>query len=99
MIVKVDPESWQQSKLVQLDSDAPNNMTAIREMEDWASEHGFARTSEYWLRRALTSNGKRIFRGICFRLMPDELAAASAESDDVEQRMKRMPVTAPANRD
>ncbi|HSZ56060.1 MAG TPA: hypothetical protein VK797_10390 [Tepidisphaeraceae bacterium] len=92
MIVRVDPESWDQNKLVQLDSDAPDNKTAIREMEDWAAEHGFARTNEYWLRRALTPNGKRVFRGICFRLMPDEIAAANSEGNEIEQRMKRMPV-------
>ena len=39
MIIRVDPESWNQSKLVQLDSDALDNMTAVRKMEDWAAEH------------------------------------------------------------
>ena len=97
MIIRVDPESWNQSKLVQLDSDALDNMTAVREMEDWAAEHGFARTNEYWLRRALTTEGKRVFRGICFRLMPDELAAATSESNEIEQRMRRMPVATPVS--
>ena len=93
MIVKVDPGEWQASNTVQLDSDAPNNITAVREIEDWAAEHGFARTNEYWLRRALRPDGRTVFRGICFRIMPDESAAAEQESHEVANRMGRLPVT------
>lgn len=93
MIVRIDPEDWNRFNVVQLDSDAPDNMVAVREIEDWAAEHGFARTDEYWLRRALKPDGRRIFRGICFRLVPDELAAAEAESKEVEETSKRFGTT------
>lgn len=93
MIIRVDPESWEGSNTVQLDSDAADNEAAMTEIEDWATEHGFSRTDECWLRRALRPDGRQVFRGICFRLMADELAAAGRESGDVEQRMRRMPVT------
>jgi hypothetical protein len=90
MIVKVDPPDAEHANIVQVDSDARDNMAAMREIEDWAEERGFVRTNEYWLRRVLV-NGKTRFRGICYRLVDEELASARQDLDEIAKRRERMP--------
>ena len=75
MIVKIDPAEYDSSSTVQLDSDAGNQWLAIGEIEDWASSHGFVRTSELNLRQVLVG-GKRRFRTVCYRISEEELKAA-----------------------
>ena len=91
-IVKIDPPEWEKFNVVQIDSDAPDNTRAIIEMEDWASEHGFARTNEYWLRKVRTGD-RTVFRGICFRLTEEERRSNEAACLETEAALARMPVT------
>jgi hypothetical protein len=93
MITRIDPQDWEHASVVQLDSDAPDNMKALKEMEQWAYDHGFARTDEYWLRRAITDDNVRIFRGICYRLTRDEYRVIAETQKRQDERMARMPVT------
>lgn len=92
MIRKIDPADWKDAATVQIESDASENIVALREIEQWASEHGFARTTEYWLRQAITADNVRVFRGICYRITPDERRAAEQVDRRVEERASRMPV-------
>jgi hypothetical protein len=95
MITRIDPQDWEHANVVQLDSDARDNMQAMREIEDWAFDHGFARTTEYHLRAAITDDNLRVFRGICYRLTRDERRAIDETNRRVEERRGRMPVTSP----
>lgn len=74
-IVKTDPSETGSTNVVQLDSDAESNREAIHEIEEWASQNGFARVNEAWLRQ-VRRNGKRYFRGICYRLTEEEVAGS-----------------------
>ncbi len=93
MIVKVDPEDWQHANVIQVDSDAHDNVKARLEIEDWAFDRGFVRTNEFHLRAAITDENARVFRGICYRLAPDENRAIQESQRRTEERMARMPVT------
>lgn len=70
MPVWVDPPNWKEMNLntVQVDSGAGDNVEAIREIDEWAYENGFARTTEYWLRRIRREDGSFVFRGFCYRV-------------------------------
>jgi len=92
-IQKVDPADWRNASTVQVDSDAADNLEALKEIGRWAWENGFAPTTEYWLRQAITNEGKRLFRGICFRISPEERRATDEMNRQVEERLSRMPVT------
>jgi hypothetical protein len=92
-IQRVDPADWRNASTVQVESDAAHNLEALHEIEQWARDNGFARTTEYWLRQAVTPDGKRVFRGVCFRLDTEERRAAENIDRSVEERMSRMPVT------
>jgi hypothetical protein len=92
-IVRTDPYDFESANTVQIDSDAKDNSTAMREIEDWAAEHGYRRTSEFWLRRINTPEHGLLFRGICYRVTEDERATLRAESDEVQARIDRMPAT------
>jgi hypothetical protein len=87
------PADWRSASTVQVESDATDNLEALKEIESWARDNGFARTTEYWLRQAITSEGKWVFLGVCFRLPPEERRAADEINRRVEERMSRMPVT------
>lgn len=68
-ITKIDPPAFEEFNTVQVDSDATTRIGAIHEMDDWAYEHGFSRTPEYWV-RILEMNGRRVYRGVCYRPDP-----------------------------
>jgi hypothetical protein len=91
-IIRVDPPEWAKFNVVQLDSDAAENREALIEMEDWAHAHGFARTNEYHLRRVRTAAGP-VFRGICYRLTPEECASNEAAVQESDEALARLPVT------
>ncbi len=92
-IQRVDPAEWRDASTVQVESDAANNLEPLHEIEQWARDNGFARTAEYWLRQALTADGTRVFRGVCFRPDPGERRAEAEIDRGVEERMSRLPVT------
>jgi hypothetical protein len=93
MIRRIDPQEWKESNVVQVDSDASDNMSAAREIESWAAQNGFVRTTEYWLRRAMTADGAIVFRGICYRISPEEHELIQRVERETEERMAKMPVT------
>jgi hypothetical protein len=73
-ITRTDPEDFRNATTVQVESNARDNFTAIDEVERWAADNGFVRTSEYSLRQVLVG-GQRRFRGICYRVTAEERAA------------------------
>ncbi len=92
-IVNIDPAEWQNASVVQIESDAPNNIDALKEIENWAYQNGFARTTEYWLRH-VRRNGKLIFRGICYRVDEEDRDSQREAQERIEANVKQMPVTA-----
>jgi len=91
-IVRVDPSDYQNANTVQVDSDAADNARAINEIGDWAAEHGFVRTNEYWLRQ-VPRDGKPIFRGICYRFSEEEREAAVKACQTNTEVITHMAVT------
>jgi hypothetical protein len=91
MIINVDPKSEDQVNVVQVDSDAADNLAAMREIEDWAASRGFARTTEFWLRRVRSADGRMLFRGICYRITREEIEAMEQSQREMDQRVERMP--------
>jgi hypothetical protein len=82
MITKIDPPNFDAASSVQIDSDAGNPWLAIDEIETWAADHGFVRTSEYHPRVVLI-DGRRRFRATCYRMSEEEVSA-------IEQAQQRM---------
>jgi hypothetical protein len=74
MITRVDPPDFIDASTVQVDSDASDPWLAVADVEQWAQQNGFVRTSEYQLRQVLINNQRR-FRGICYRISVEERAA------------------------
>ncbi|MGH7213513.1 MAG: hypothetical protein ACREIT_01935 [Tepidisphaeraceae bacterium] len=93
-ILQTDPADWRSSNTVQVDSTARDNMSAIREIDQWAADNGFHRVNEYWLRQVNLKDGTRVFRGICFRITEEERSTRHQTNEDVARRMARMPATA-----
>ena len=91
-IVKIDPEDSKNANIVQLDSDALDNDQAMLEMEEWAVENGFARTNEYWLRKIITAEDKRVFRGICYRLTKEEAHSGETAAQQTAEATSKQPV-------
>jgi hypothetical protein len=75
MITRIDPADFKNASTVQLDSDAGNPWLALDEIEEWASANGFVRTAVFHPRQVLI-DGRRRFRGICYRLLAEEIDAA-----------------------
>src|SRR5437016_1447328 len=92
-VVGTDPVNWNAVNAVQVDSDDADNVQAMFEIEDWAAEHGFVRTSEYYLRRVRRRDGKRVFRGFCYRMTAEELESAEQEASARAEAVNRQPVT------
>ena len=90
-IVKIDPAEWQNASVVQVESDAVNNIDALKEIENWAYQNGFARTTEYWLRH-VRRDGQLIFRGICYRVDEEDRASQKEAHERVEANVNKMPV-------
>jgi hypothetical protein len=82
MIVGQNPERDEDLDAIEqawFDSDAPDNATAIREIDAEASKHGLVRTNEYWLQRITLRDGSIVFRGFCYRPQPDYTAERIAK--------------------
>ena len=97
-IVNVNPAGWEKPAseidVVQVDSDARDNAAAVLDIERWAGEHGFARVNEYWLRPIHKGDGRRVWRGACYRLTEEEVRSSNEVNLAHEQRVRAMPVTA-----
>ena len=69
----VRPERWEEADFVEVESDLQENLKALVEVEDWASDHGFMRTNEGYLRRVRRDDGVFVRRAVCYRPAVDEL--------------------------
>jgi hypothetical protein len=67
------PPNWTESEVVMVESDAESNLEAIGGIDECARRNGFVRVGEYWLRMATRPDGKRVFRGIWYRVQPQKL--------------------------
>lgn len=85
MITRIDPSEYSNASTVQVDSDAGNAWLAIEEIENWAAEHQFVRTSEFHPRQVLV-DGHRQFRSICYRISPEERAAMELSQRQMVER-------------
>jgi hypothetical protein len=89
-ITKIDPQDYEQAKLVQVDIEAQNNSEAVAELEEWAFEHGFARVRENFLRIISRPDGSRVFRGTCYKLTEEEKTAIDLNFKTIIQRADRI---------
>lgn len=90
-IVGIDPADWEKANVVQVDSDAPNNKEAIIDIENWAADKDFVRTTEYWLQRILKKDGRKVFRGICYRLTEEVVRSNEAACKESAEILRKMP--------
>jgi hypothetical protein len=90
MIVKVDPPDFDRANVVLIDSDAPENEQAVEEIEDWAADHGFARSKERWLRIIIREDRRQVYRGTCYRVTEEERASAERLVDRAAERGRRL---------
>lgn len=93
MIVKLEPNDVDQAPVILATSDAPDNDSAIREIDGWAREHGFFRSREYHLNTRMSSEGQVVRYGACYRLTADDTRAADAAIAQTKARLDRMPMT------
>ena len=80
----VRPNEWKEADLVEVESDAPDNFTAIEQIDSWASEHKMFRTNEHWLGAAILPSGLRVFRAVCYRPTTDQIEAIARSTTDRE---------------
>lgn len=94
MVVQIQPQETADASVVMVSSDAPDNLSAIREIDQWARDNGFVRSNEYHLGRRQTADGTMLFSSPCYRF--DESFRQAAETDLVRIRANRqkMPLTA-----
>ena len=85
MITQVDPNQYTTASSVQIDSDAADPWLAIEEMENWAADNGFVRSSEYHPRQVLI-DGWRRYRSVCYRISPEERAALELSQRQMTER-------------
>lgn len=81
MIINVDADNT-----VEVDSDAKDNLDAMREIDDWAFNNNFSRTNEYHLRVVIREDGTRVFRGVCYRLTPEVRSTARKILEEISTR-------------
>ena len=90
MIVRKKPQTeddLREADQAWFDSNADDNITAIKEIDAEAAKYGLVRTREYWLQQ-FTYEGQPVFRGFCFRLEPADIpnigrCLAEARQNDV----------------
>lgn len=89
-MIFVHPDPWTDAPSVVVESDASTNAEAMRQIEDWAAENGFARTNEYWL-RPIRREGRTLFQAVCYRLTEEHRAAGAEQIERIRRRTARMP--------
>ncbi len=94
MIVQTQPEETAEASLVMVSSDALDNVTAIREIDRWARDHGFVRSNEYHLGRRQTADGTMLFSSACYRFDENFHRAAETDLAQIRANRQKMPVTA-----
>ena len=99
MIVGQNPkEGLDQADMAWFDSDLPDNMGAIREIDEKAASYGMLRVGEGYLRTFLGPGNKIVRRGFCYRPTPTGLlervdarrgpALEGAPSDELVREMR-----------
>ncbi len=94
MIIQTQPEQTNDAALVMVSSDALDNVSAIRDIDQWARDNGFVRSNEYHLGRRQTADGKMLFFSACYRLDENFRRAAETDLERIRANRQRMPVTA-----
>jgi hypothetical protein len=89
-ILGTDPPDYEHSNVVLIESSAPTNREALLEIEDWAAQHGFVRTTESFLRQVIRRDGIRAYRSTCYRLDDQERAAIADRQQEILDRSSRM---------
>lgn len=92
-IVNTDPKNVQGVNSVIVDSDAGDDISAIKEIDAWARENGFLRTREYSLNRVIYKDRTQVLRGFCYRPDDGEKRAAERDAQKNDERLKAMPST------
>ena len=93
MIISVEPADIEHAPVIVASSDAPDNDSAIRDIDEWARDHGFVRRHEYHLGVRLTPARKFFRYSACYRLTAEDLSAANADVDRIKARLNGMPMT------
>ncbi len=75
---------------VMVDSDAPDNASAILEIERWCRDLGLARVREHWL-RTLVADGTKVRRGVCYRPAGDVGEQYAEQISAIDRRVAAMP--------
>lgn len=94
----ITPLTWDENvgkdKVVVVYSDAPDNLRAIREIDEWARVHGYVRSREATLNVKQDVTGLRYFYSACYLLDEDDLRAAEVDLARIGERRERMALTA-----
>lgn len=93
MVVQTQPEETNDAPIVMVSSDASDNISAIREIDQWARDHGFVRSNEYHLGRRQTAAGQMLFFCSCYRLDESYKRAADTDLAQIRNQRQKMPVT------
>jgi hypothetical protein len=93
-IIRIEPPDFEHEQEVSVYSDADTNMRALIEIGDWAADHGLVRSQEYALPTVQT-DGKRLFKGLCYRMTAEDYRRARAIIDEVKAARASMPITRP----
>ncbi len=87
--------SLQPGQYAVVECDAPDNPSAIFEVDEWCREHGYERTGESWLGARTRQDGRRVYRARCYRPYPEEDQALRADMSEFEARVREMQETPP----
>ena len=93
MAVMIHPSDVERAEIVMVTSDAPDNDSAIREIDRWATEHGFVRSREYRLNPRRSPEGVISRYSACYRLSEGDRRAADADMALIRRNRERMPLT------
>lgn len=89
-------ETLGKDKVVLVYSDAPDNLHAIFEIDDWARAHGYVRSRERSLNVKQDANRQRYYYSACYLLDEADLHAANSDLARMNQRRDQMAMTVPA---
>ncbi len=94
----ITPLTWEENigkdKVVLAYSDAPDVICAIKEIDDWARQHGYVRSREATLNIKQDHEGHRYYYGACYLLDEDDIRAAEVDLTRIRERRERMALTA-----
>ena len=93
-----DPDAIPEGKEVLVYSDAPDDLRAIWEIEDWCRASGLRREAEPQLQVAEQS-GRKLRQGRCYRPTAADRQEFLVASAELLQRTRQMALTAPVSDD